>query len=59
MNAVGSLQLTIFQGKLLRDTEAIGKMDPFATIKLNGQFFTTKVDNDGGKTPSWNQMIEI
>lgn len=32
MNAVGSLQLTIFQGKLLRDTEAIGKMDPFVTI---------------------------
>jgi Ca2+-dependent lipid-binding protein len=53
------LQLTLIEGKLTRDTEALGKMDPFVEIKYLNNKYRTRVHDDGGKNPMWNETLEI
>jgi hypothetical protein len=36
-NLGGTLTIIIIEGKLLRDTEAMGKMDPLVEIKYHNQ----------------------
>ena len=55
----GILKILVKQGKLYRDTEAIGKMDPFVEIEYKNKKYRTKVKEEGGKTPVWNQTLEI
>ena len=55
----GSLSITIIQGKLYRNTESIGKMDPFVELDYEGKKFTTKVIEEGHKNPLWNETFEI
>ena len=50
----GTLKLFIQRGKLYRDTEAIGKMDPFVQVEYRDKKFRTKVIEEGGKEPVWN-----
>jgi hypothetical protein len=45
----GILFLTVKKGKLLRDTELIGKMDPFIEIGYLGKSWRTTVLEEGGK----------
>lgn len=52
-DTLGSLSITVFSGKLVRDTEAFGKMDPFVTIEYNTNIYKTKVDYNSGKSPVW------
>ena len=49
------------EGKLIRDTEAFGKMDPYCLITLVGDNkpHKTKVHRSGGKTPKWGEEFEI
>ena len=56
---LGTLQMKVCEGKLFRDTETFGKMDPFIEILYNGKTYRTKVDNEGGKEPVWNDVFEI
>jgi Ca2+-dependent lipid-binding protein len=51
--------MKILNGSLLRDTEAMGKMDPFIQIVYLGKKYRTKTINEGGKNPKWNETIEI
>lgn len=51
--------MKIVNGKLLRDTEVIGKMDPFIQIIYLGKKYRTKTLQEGGKNPKWNEIIEI
>jgi Ca2+-dependent lipid-binding protein len=44
----------VIEGKLFRDTEAVGEMDPFILIEYKGKKFQTKVHEEGGKNPKWN-----
>lgn len=46
---------------LYRDTEFMGRMDPFVQIVVqpDGKEYRTKVLDDGGKNPKWNEIIEI
>jgi len=44
-------------GKLKRDTETFGKMDPFCRIKLGLQEQESKVHSNGGKFPAWNDTL--
>jgi Ca2+-dependent lipid-binding protein len=44
---------------LYRDTEVIGKMDPFLQVDYRDKKFRTKVIDQGGKEPVWNEMLEI
>eukprot|EP00347_Sterkiella_histriomuscorum_P008348 403345445 len=55
----GSLTIKVVEGKLTRDTETFGKMDPFVQIEYNGNKYKTRVHQGGGKTPSWNHEIQL
>ena len=37
----------------------IGKMDPFVLISSNGVDYKTKVKDDAGKNPVWNETFEV
>ena len=47
------LTITLIEAKLIRDTEVMGKMDPFVEIEYLDQIFRTEVINDGGDHPIW------
>lgn len=55
----GTLQVTVKEGKLLRNTELIGKMDPFILITYNSEKFKTNVIQEGGMAPVWNCTLPI
>ena len=57
----GILVMKILKGKLYRDTEVFGEMDPYVNIEhfLSGKKFKTEVKHDGGKNPVWDQTFEI
>ncbi|TNV83345.1 hypothetical protein FGO68_gene2056 [Halteria grandinella] len=56
---VGKLYVKIIAGKLLRDTEFIGKMDPFVQIEYKAIKNRTKTIEGGGTKPIWNDTFEI
>ena len=43
------LRVVVIEGKLTRDTETFGKMDPFVEIKCLCKSYRTPVHEDGGK----------
>jgi Ca2+-dependent lipid-binding protein len=53
-NLYGTLLLKVMKGKLYRDTEMFGKMDPFVSIEFNKNTYRTTTLNEAGKTPIWN-----
>jgi Ca2+-dependent lipid-binding protein len=53
------LVLTVKNARLTRDTSVIGKMDPYVILNVNGKAYKTKVHNNGGKHPEWNERFEI
>lgn len=44
----------IMEADLIRDTEMVGKMDPYVVIRTARGDFTTSVKNNAGKKPKWN-----
>jgi Ca2+-dependent lipid-binding protein len=58
-DCIGMLNLKIVRGKLLRDTEHFGKLDPLIIIKYKGKHYKTEVSDRGGQNPIWNDEIEI
>ena len=56
---VGILKLKIVEGKLTRNTELFGNMDPFVLIEYRKQKFKTKVIDEGGLNPKWNETFMI
>jgi Ca2+-dependent lipid-binding protein len=44
---------------MFRDTEAIGKMDPFITIQYLDKKWKTTVLDEAGKNAVWNQTFEL
>ena len=55
----GKLRLEVIEARLTRDTEFIGKMDPYVKIVTREQTLRTKTHSSAGKTPKWNQVFEI
>lgn len=47
--------MKVILGKLTRDLETFGKQDPYVKIIYMGQPFKTRVHENGGKNPIWNQ----
>jgi Ca2+-dependent lipid-binding protein len=45
--------------KLQRDTESFGKMDPYCVITMGSNKLQTKVAEDGGKAPVWNDVLSF
>ena len=54
-----TLEITLIAGKLYRNTEFFGTMDPFIELVHNGKSYKTEVCEDGGKKPKWNETITI
>ena len=59
MSTSGKLKLTVIEAKLTRDTEMFSKMDPYCKIRVRESMFRTKVLNNAGKLPKWNESFEI
>ncbi len=55
----GELFIKVIGAALIRDTEALGKMDPYFQITYNGEVYKTKVISEGGKNPQWNESFDI
>ena len=48
-----TLSIKVLEGNLMRNTEALGKMDPFVQFIHNGDKYRTKTHKDGGFNPNW------
>jgi hypothetical protein len=55
----GILTVKVKEGKLIRDTEYMGTMDPYCTITFKEQKYKTKVNDNGGKTPKWTDEFQL
>ena len=53
------LEVRLDRAVLLRDTETIGKMDPFVEIRLGKETRRTSVKDEGGKEPKWMEIYTI
>lgn len=60
MSGAGTLKICILEARLTRDTDVIGKMDPYVIVSTRMQRFRTKTQDDAGLTPAWaDEVIEI
>jgi hypothetical protein len=57
----GTLTITVKDAKLTRDTDIIGKQDPFVCLDLHSQFWSwkSKVIESGGKEPVWDEQVTV
>ena len=55
----GRLSLTVIEARLERDTEVLGKMDPYVVIHNRMQRMRTSTQEGAGKEPTWNETLEI
>jgi len=57
----GTLTITVKDAKLTRDTDIIGKQDPFVCLDLYSQFWSwkSKVIESGGKEPVWDEQVTV
>jgi hypothetical protein len=46
--------VSIIRGRLIRDTELLGEMDPFVKLQYGAEALLTNVISNGGKQPEWN-----
>ena len=56
---IGTLLLKVIQAKLTRNTETVGKMDPYCTVTLKDQKFQTNFVKNAVLTPQWNEEFEL
>ena len=59
VKAGGTLSINAKEGKLFKDTEFFGKMDPYCKFEANGRTYQTPVHQEGGKTPRWNYFFDV
>jgi hypothetical protein len=57
-DCLGPLKINIHSANLTRDTEWVGKMDPYCILKVMGQEIETEHLDGAGKTPEWNKQID-
>lgn len=55
----GWINLTIRRAVLVRDTETLGKMDPYVTWKHGEKTYKTTVQKDAGKNPVWGEKFKL
>lgn len=44
---------------MARDTEMVGKMDPYVVFYVGDNSCKTEVHKDGGKAPVWKQNLKV
>lgn len=52
----GALQINVQRGEFEKDADLIGKMDPYVTLACGESEFATRVAENQGKTPVWNEV---
>jgi len=55
----GWINLTIQRALLTRDTEVMGKMDPYVKWKHGEKTYKTTVQNNAGKKPIWGEIFKL
>jgi Ca2+-dependent lipid-binding protein len=55
----GKLVIMPLGAKLSRDTELVGKMDPYCVLKIEDRMYRSQVDFKGGKTPMWKDEFRL
>lgn len=55
----GNLIIKPLSGKLTRDTETFGKMDPYVKVIMGSQKEKGPVAKDAGKFPGWNCVMNM
>ena len=59
----GVLTVNCIAGKNLRETDSVGRQDPYCVFTSEGQSVKitkkTKVDTDGGTAPQWNESLTM
>ena len=56
-DATAKFDVLIKSAELLRDTQAVGKMDPFAQCLVGDVFSKTAVKDQAGKSPVWDENL--
>ncbi len=59
LSGPGTIIIKPLSAKLKRDTETLGKMDPFCVVTLGSQKQKTKPHNNAGKFPSWTEKLNF
>ena len=60
MATSGKLNIYILEARMERDTDCLGKMDPYVKMFSREQEWKSKVCDGGGKTPKWlSQFFDI
>lgn len=54
-----SLLIHVKEGILYRNTETFGSMDPFVVFEHKKKKVKTRVIDEAGMRPVWNQSVEI
>ena len=55
----GHLLVNVLKGKIYRNTELFGEMDPFVVIEYKGSKHQTSTIDEGGVNPVWNQALKF
>ena len=55
LNPNCKLKLTIVSAQYLKDADTFGKQDPFVKVECATYTYKTRVLEEGGKTPVWNE----
>lgn len=53
----GTLTIKIIQGKLYKNADAMGKMDPYVILEHAGKVYQTPAIKEGGQIPEWNFVV--
>jgi len=53
------LEVTVHEAKELRDTQLLGKQDPYCAVRLGDKSYKTKVHEDGGKGANWGDVLRV
>lgn len=55
----GTMKVSVIEAKLERDTEWVGKMDPYCKLDTVDQHVRTRTLDGAGKNPVWNQAFNV
>ena len=55
----GTLTIKVVRAEFIRNTEQLSEMDPYVVILYKDKKYKTKVIQEGGKKPVWNEQFEI
>ncbi|KAI9223393.1 C2 domain-containing protein [Blastocladiella britannica] len=53
----GTLEILLHGARDLYDTTSLGKMDPYAKIRIGDHVLKSRTHQNGGRSPHWNQTF--